>query len=167
MTASDPQVSRFVERFAGVFTEAGVPRMPARIFASLLVAEDSRRTASELAEALQISPAAVSVAVRYLTGVGLVMREREPGRRSDHYRVTSDVWYEAIASRDLLLSRWEDELVEGVRLLGLDSRAGARLDETRQFFAFMRSELPGLLFRWRQTRTPEVTPLMDQDPPTS
>src|SRR5829696_8023053 len=68
-------VARFVERFALTFSEAGVPRMPARVFSALLVSDEGRRTASELAETLKVSPAAVSNAVRYLTQVGLVARD--------------------------------------------------------------------------------------------
>jgi len=50
-------VSRFIERFAAVLTEAGIPRMPARIFAALLASDSGRLTAAELAAQLQASPA--------------------------------------------------------------------------------------------------------------
>ena len=51
MTAVRDQdaVGRFVERFASVLTEAGIPRMPARVFAALLTADSSSLTAAELA----------------------------------------------------------------------------------------------------------------------
>jgi DNA-binding transcriptional regulator GbsR (MarR family) len=53
-------VRRFIERFALTMTEAGMPRMPSRVFAAILSAEDGRCTAAELAEGLGVSPAAVS-----------------------------------------------------------------------------------------------------------
>lgn len=53
--------------------------MPARVFTALLVADDGKLTVAELAEMLQVSPAAVSNAVRYLQQTRLVEREREPG----------------------------------------------------------------------------------------
>ena len=53
--------------------------MPARVFVALLVSDDGRRTAAELAEMLKVSPAAISNAVRYLQQVRLAVREREPG----------------------------------------------------------------------------------------
>src|SRR5215213_397058 len=53
-------VMRFVERCALTLTEAGIPRMPARVFVVLLVSDDGRRTAAELAEMLKVSPAAVT-----------------------------------------------------------------------------------------------------------
>jgi hypothetical protein len=48
--------------FALNLVEAGMARMPARVFAGVLVAEDGRQTAAELAELLQVSPAAISPA---------------------------------------------------------------------------------------------------------
>ena len=46
----------------------------------------------------------------------------------------------------------EDVLAEGVALVGADTPAGRRLDETQEFFAFFRAELPALLERFRATR---------------
>ena len=74
-------VRRFIERLASVLADAGFPRMPARVFAALLASEPGRLNAAELAELLQVSPAAVSGSVRYLSQVGLVSRESEPGSR--------------------------------------------------------------------------------------
>src|SRR5215204_5751877 len=102
-------VMRFVERCALTLTEAGIPRMPARVFVALLVSDDGRRTAAELAETLKVSPAAVSNAVRYLQQVRLVAREREPGERRDHYRLYNDTWYEAVTWRDEMLKRWQED----------------------------------------------------------
>jgi DNA-binding transcriptional regulator GbsR (MarR family) len=148
----DEAVRRFVERFALNLAEAGMPRMPARVFAVVLVAEDGRRTAAELAAQLGVSPAAISGAVRYLTQLRLVSREREPGARVDHYRVTSETWYEAIARRDEMVARWLQDLAEGVKAVGPDTAAGARLEETRAFFEYLLQELPRLLDRWRAQR---------------
>ncbi|MEU5848193.1 GbsR/MarR family transcriptional regulator [Saccharopolyspora shandongensis] len=146
------EVLRFVERFALDLTGAGFPRMAARVFASLLVADEGRRTASELAEVLDVSPAAVSGAVRYLAQVKLVVRERGPGERRDHYRVLDDVWYTSIIERDAELLGWERTLAEGVAAVGAESGPGRRLDETRRFFEFLRAEIPELMQKWHRQR---------------
>lgn len=151
----DEAVRRFVERFALNLAEAGMPRMPARVFAAVLVTEDGRRTAAELAAQLGVSPAAVSGAVRYLTQLRLVSREREPGERVDHYRVSSDTWYEAIARRDEMVAQWLQDLAEGIQAVGPDTAAGARLEETRAFFEYLLQELPRLLDRWRARSLPD------------
>ncbi|WP_432038458.1 GbsR/MarR family transcriptional regulator [Streptomyces cucumeris] len=142
-------VSRFVERFAADLAEAGMQRMGARVFAALLVSDSGQLTSAELAERLQISPAAVSGAVRYLTQVDMVAREREPGSRRDRYRLHNEVWYETLTRRDQLLARWEGTMREGAEVLGPDTPAGLRVTETADFFDFMQKELPKMLDRWR------------------
>jgi predicted transcriptional regulator len=143
-------VSAFIERFAVALTEAGFPRMPARVFAGLLATDSGRLTAADLADLLQISPAAVSGSVRYLAQVNLASREREPGSRRDYYRVDDDVWYEAIARRDQVLARWERSVRDGIEVLGGQTPAGTRMAEMLAFFEFMQRELPPLLKKWRE-----------------
>ncbi len=145
-------ISEFVEHFATVLTETGFPRMPARIFSALLATDSGTMTAADLASLLRASPAAISGAVRYLMQVNLVSREREPGSRRDRYRVHSDLWYEAMARRDRVLSRCEQSLREGIELLGRNTGAGARMAETLAFFEFIQSELHSLLEKWRERK---------------
>ena len=143
-------VGRFVERFASVLVEAGIPRMPARVFAALLATDSGRLTAAELSEQLQASPAAVSGGVRYLMAVGMVAREGEPGSRRHHYLVPDHVWDEVITGRDRLLARWTAVLREGIELFGRDTQAGARLADSVQYFEFVSAELPRVLARWQE-----------------
>jgi predicted transcriptional regulator len=143
---------RFVEAFANVLFEAGVPRMPARVFAAILATDRGRLTAAELADALQASPAAISGAVRYLTQVELLAREREPGSRRDVYVMRDDGWYEAIVRRERLLELWASALRAGLDEVGPDTPAGRRLSETLAFFEFLEEEMPALLARWRSRR---------------
>jgi DNA-binding transcriptional regulator GbsR (MarR family) len=145
-------VKRFVERFSLSLSSAGVPRMAARVFVALLVANDGRRTAAEIADYLKISRAAVSGAVRFLVDTNLVVREREPGHAVDHYRVLDDVWLESALWKDGVFRQWESDLAIGTEVLSKDSPAWNRVEETRQFFAFAREELGRLMDRWRTRR---------------
>jgi DNA-binding transcriptional regulator GbsR (MarR family) len=149
---TDERASRFVESFASSFVDAGVPRMPARVFAAILASDAGRMTAAELSELLQVSPAAISGAVRYLAQVDLVVRVREPGSRRDVYAVRDDAWYEAIVRRERLLESWARSVREGIDALGPATRAGVRLSETLEFFEFLQTEMPALLERWRASR---------------
>ncbi|MFE2275806.1 GbsR/MarR family transcriptional regulator [Streptomyces sp. NPDC059454] len=152
-TARDPEaVSRFVEHFAAQLVEAGMTRMPARVFAALLASDTGVLTSAELGEQLKISPAAVSGAVRYLSQVRMVSREREPGSRRERYRVHGDQWYEALTNREAVLKRWEDALREGVTSLGAETPAGRRLAETLAFFEFVDREVVAMMERWRAHR---------------
>ncbi len=149
----DPvEVSRFVERFAQVLVDSGIPRIPARIFVALIATDSGRLTARELADQLRASPAAISGGVRYLTQVGLVHRGRDPGSRRDHYRVDDDVWYQTITQRDPLLTRWTSGLREGARALGTGTPAGDRLGESVEFLEFMHKELREMTARWEAYR---------------
>jgi DNA-binding transcriptional regulator GbsR (MarR family) len=149
---SADDVRRFVERFALLLAEAGMPRMAARAFACILAEDSGQLTAAELAERLEVSPAAISGAVRYLTQVGMLVRGREPGARRDHFRLHDDVWAEMYTSRLVVLRHWEEALAEGVELLGTERPAGRRLDESREFFAFIQGEVAGIVQRWQERR---------------
>jgi DNA-binding transcriptional regulator GbsR (MarR family) len=138
--APDPLLA-YIERFASVLTDSGIPRMPSRVFAAVITQDDGRLTSQELSDLLDISPAAVSGAIRYLSQVNLVTREREPGTRRDRYRVLDDVWHNALFERDRIMARWESSLAEGVAVVGADTPAGRRLGESVQMFHFMRGEV--------------------------
>jgi DNA-binding transcriptional regulator GbsR (MarR family) len=145
--AGDPLL-QFIERFASVLVAAGFPAMPARVFVAFHVTDSDRLTAADIARILQISPAAVSGAIRYLTGVGLVHKERVPGSRRDYYRMPPDVWHEVMRMQSQVLARWASLLKEGVGLVGADTPAGARMTAHTAFFEFLNTEIPGMLDRW-------------------
>jgi DNA-binding transcriptional regulator GbsR (MarR family) len=144
---------QFVEAFALLLVESGMPRMPARVFAFVLADDAGGLTAGELAERLSVSAAAISGAVRWLTHTRLLTRAREPGARRDHYRVSDDQWYEVLLFKTAALQRWEEALADGVKLVGPERPAGRRLQETQEFFAFFREEMPAMMERWRASRS--------------
>jgi len=139
---------QFIERFASVLVAAGFPAMPARVFVAFLVSDSDRLTAADLGRILRISPAAVSGAVRYLSGAGLVHKERVPGSRRDYYRMPADVWNEVMRLRNQVLQRWTALLKEGAGLVGTDTPAGARMAEHTAFFEFLNTEISAVLARW-------------------
>jgi DNA-binding transcriptional regulator GbsR (MarR family) len=146
------EVLRVVERFALLLTESGVPRMPARVFAYMLADDADGHTAGGLAAGLRVSPAAISGAVRYLQQLGFLVKEREPGARTDHYRLRDDLWYELWNTRMAIVHRWEEVMAEGAELISPDRPGGARLREAREFFAFVAADLPGMMERWHRHR---------------
>jgi DNA-binding transcriptional regulator GbsR (MarR family) len=144
-------VLRFVEKFAMILVESGMPRMPSRVFAYVLADDAESYTARELATGLRVSPAAISGAVRYLLQTGLLIKEREPGVRSDHYRVyDDDIWYAIAQQRLPLLKRYEDILTEGVDMLGQARPGGRRVRETLEYMRFTRAEMAESAERWRE-----------------
>ncbi|WP_423835616.1 GbsR/MarR family transcriptional regulator [Streptomyces tubbatahanensis] len=146
----EERASPFVERFAADLTEAGMQRMASRAFACLLASEEGALTSAELGRRLQASPAAISGAVRYLSQVGMVSRQRDPGSRRERYLLHQDVWYTSLLSRDNLLNRWQTTLTTGADALGGDSPGGRRLAESAEFLRFMQRELEEMLKRWHE-----------------
>ena len=144
---------RFVERFALTLREAGMAPMPARVFAYALADDADRYTATELADGLQVSPAAISGAVRQLVQWGLLRREREPGTRSDLYVLDDrDLWSRFIQVELAQLKRFEDVVGTGVGDLGTERPGGRRLAETQDFFAFLGRTLQAAVERWPAER---------------
>jgi DNA-binding transcriptional regulator GbsR (MarR family) len=150
-------VHRFIERFATALMDAGMPRMPARVFVALLAADSGRMTAAELAEELHVSPAAISGALRYLQQVNVLTRERQRGSRRDQYRLLDDTWYEMTLRREQVMARWIAAGRDGIEALGADTPAGRRMTESVEFFEFVRRELPALIERWRAERGASAT----------
>jgi predicted transcriptional regulator len=145
-------VLRFVERFALVLAESGLPRMPARVFAYVLADDAERYTAAELASGLRVSLAAISGAVRYLVQLGYLAKERVPGQRTDTYHIyDNDVWGSITMQQDSVLEGYEAITAEGAKVLG-DTPGGRRLRETAEFFAFLRAEQPKVIERWHERR---------------
>lgn len=160
----DDALLRVVERLGLMLTEAGIPRMPARVFAYVLAEDSDRYTAGELAAGLRVSPAAISGAVRYLVRTGLLDKGREPGARSDFYRIyDDDVWSGIFMQQIPLLRRWEEISAEAVKQLGSDTPGGRRLRETQAYFRFLRTELLPLQERWQQEKD-ELVARLDADP---
>jgi DNA-binding transcriptional regulator GbsR (MarR family) len=151
---TDQDLLRAVERFAHPMEMSGMPRMAARVFAYALAEDSDRYTAAQLAQGLQVSPAAISGAVRYLLDARLLFREREPGLRSDLYRVydDDDVWSTIMAARLPTLDHFVLGIDEAIGLVGEGTSGGRRLAETREFFRFMQREMGDALERWRVAR---------------
>jgi DNA-binding transcriptional regulator GbsR (MarR family) len=144
-------LARAVERLGETMESMGIPRMPARVFAFVLADDQSAYTAAELARGLDVSPAAISGAVRYLTDTHLVVRERNPAGRGDLFRVRDgDIWGTIQAARLPMLDRIIETVGEAVELLPPGSAGRARVEETRQYFTFIREDARGLDQRWRE-----------------
>ncbi|WP_433436124.1 GbsR/MarR family transcriptional regulator [Nonomuraea sp. CA-141351] len=153
--ADEGAIAVFRERFAQIMVEYGMPRMASRVFAALLVTDSGKLSAAELAERLGVGASAISGAVKYLVQVRLVERGREPGTRHDFCRIHEHTWSHFVSQSAPMLVRVQGGADEGIAVLGLDSPAGRRLDETRRFFAFIREEINQSMAKWRRLQEAE------------
>jgi predicted transcriptional regulator len=146
------EAAQFVDRMGGALTQAGLPRLPSLVFSALLVDDDGKMTSAELSSALEVSPASISGAIRYLVQVGMVRRERERGSRRDLYVVDDDAWHGTMMRRDQLYAPMIAALSAGIGAMGEDSPAHERLILTREFLLFVDEEMRGLAEKWEQRR---------------
>jgi DNA-binding transcriptional regulator GbsR (MarR family) len=160
----DPRVRSFVENLALLFCDWGFPRMPGRVLFALMTADEPGLTATELAERLEVSPAAISGAVRYLNQIGLTTREAVPGSRRDVYKLRDNAWYQAAFAKVSFYNVIETAADDAIGALGGEQTAsGARVAEMRDFFAFMRDEAEDMMKRWHERRQERMAEYRDAE----
>jgi hypothetical protein len=140
----DPDAVRgFVEQFAALMVQTGLPRMAARVLASLVTTDSGALTSAELVQRLRVSPASVSKAVGYLAGLEVVRRERDPRRRRERYLIDDDVWLRTWMTSARTNAMWADAAQRGAGIFDAVTPAGARLDQMGQFFVQLSDDMAG------------------------
>ncbi|GIF73494.1 GbsR/MarR family transcriptional regulator [Asanoa siamensis] len=140
---------QYVEDMARLYADWGFPRMAARVLMQLMASDTGSLTAAEISDGLQISPAAVSQAVRYLQHLGLVERTAVPGSRRDRYGLPDDAWYLGSIMKGTLFFQIAKLAEGGVAAAGgRETPAGQRIAAMGDFYTFIQSELGGLLERY-------------------
>ena len=153
----DEEVRVFVENFAGLLSELGMPRMAARVLIAVTAAEAEALTAAELADQLGVSPAAISNALKYLTHLNMVVREPVPNSRRDRYRMLDQDWFLSLYIKSGAVQRVADLAGTGIEPLGgMATRAGARMTRMRYLYQFVADEMPLMMDKWLAKRAAEA-----------
>lgn len=140
----DPEAVRgFVDQFAELMVHTGLPRMAARVLASLVTADSGALTAGDLTLRLRVSPASVSKAVAYLERLDLLRRERHASGRREAYVIDDDVWLRTWLTSARTHAMMADTAQAGADILDPGTPAGARLDHMRQFFTSLSDDMAG------------------------
>jgi DNA-binding transcriptional regulator GbsR (MarR family) len=156
-------VESFVERMGCLMPADGVPRIAGRIFGLLLVSA-AERSLDEIAEALQVSKASVSLDARVLERRGVIERVGRPGDRRDYYRISGDLFARIMGQR---LDRWRllhEAVAEARRTIpALAPEARRRLDEIDAGYEFMFAAMQDALARWTDERPRVLAELAARD----
>lgn len=155
---TSPELQHAAERLALVLTSHGLQRMTARVLATLLFTEHSSMTMAELADDLQASAGSISGSLKMLTSVGLAERVPAPASRRDHFRLRDDAWAILFTSQNETMAAMQAAADAGIEATDDDGPARQRLCQMRDFYAFLMSEMPKLLDRWRQERDASSRP---------
>lgn len=141
----------FVDRMGDLGATSGMPRMAARMLAYLMTVDDGRATAAELSQALAVSPAAVSGAMRYLEHTDLIRRTRARGDRRDVFVVEVGSWVEYTLHGLDVMRVWSEVFSDGAEALSAGPGRD-RLVESAELFAFLKSELDASMQLWRHNK---------------
>jgi DNA-binding transcriptional regulator GbsR (MarR family) len=150
MTLAD--TAEAAEHMALGFVQGGMQKATARVLAAFMFADEDSVTAPDLAERLGISSGSVSGAIKMLSTVGLIERAPAPGSRREHYRVREGAWATLMSTQNGMVQFMFEAADRGIEAAGPDSPATRRLEEMRDFYAYMFRELPALIERWRAGR---------------
>ena len=147
------QLSTYVENCGLLFERWGLPRTAGRIWGWLHVCDPPRQTAQDLVDALHVSKGSVSMNTRLLESMGLLERIGVPMSRQSHYRLRDD-GFEAILSMRIKGAKEARDIAEkGLRVLAsAEPMRRNRLEQQRDFYAFMVAELELLLRHWQEQR---------------
>jgi len=140
------------ERMALTLTRYGMQRMAARVLAALLFTEEPTLTSQDLCERLHASAGAVSMAMKTLSSVSLIEQVPVPGSRRAHYRLRDDPWGVVSLMKSDLFEFMREAADDGLTAVDPDGAAARRLVEMRDFYEFLRKEIPALLEHWQAHR---------------
>lgn len=142
-------VEEFIERIGVLTEEEGFPRIAGRIL-GLLVVEEEPASLDEMVDKLHVSKGSISTNVRMLERLAIVERVSSPGGRRDYYRLSEDPWENIFALARRRLKNVLAVVVEGLDRLPKERRVGRRrLEEWRDFYAFLLDDLERKVERWR------------------
>jgi DNA-binding transcriptional regulator GbsR (MarR family) len=94
--------AEFIEHLGLQMEADGFPRIAGRLFGALVLAP-REQSLDELADALDVSKASISLNARMLEQRGLLERVGHPGDRRDYYRVPTDLFRRTMQTR---VARW-------------------------------------------------------------
>jgi len=143
----DEPTRRYADELAALLDAAGFPRMPARALMALLTSPTGELTGEQIGEVLEVSPAAVSGAVRYLQSVQVVRVRSLPRTRRRMYGLAPN-WYTLTLTRLSLYGELSGLAGHRPVSIGPDTDAGRRVQEMGDFYAFLNRRFPELLEEW-------------------
>ena len=147
---------QFIETTGDMMEEHGLPHMAGRVFAALQICKPPYLSMDELAEELQASKGAISMATRVLLQAEVIEKLSLPGHRRRYYRVRPGVWMSLFAHRTEHLHRHRELASLGMAALdGEPVEAKERLLEMIVFFDFVEEEMPRWIERWNE-RYPQL-----------
>src|SRR3954468_24032339 len=144
-----PGESQFVEEMGQVLASYGMTPMAGRMWGWLLICDPPEQTAADLSEALHASRGSISGTARILATAGMIRRGTRRGDRREYFSVAPETFEQFLASAGRIYRQFREIAERG--LTAIDDRPAAskeRLEEFRDMFAFVETEVPTLVDRF-------------------
>ena len=149
MQKLNPETGAFIERMGLLFERIGTSRTFGRLFGLLLVA-DKPLSLNEMTRLLHVSKASISTNARLCEQIGLAQRVSVPGDRRTYYEMLPGSFGHVFEVRLALIHERVHLAEEGLKAVETDNAlALERLNEMRDFYEFIGSEMRAMLARWR------------------
>jgi len=152
-----PGESQFVEEMGQFLGSIGMTPMSGRMWGFLLICEPPEQTAAQIADALQASRGAISGTARLLSAAGLVRRSTRPGDRREYFSAPPEALDSMLASASAIYRQMREIAERGLAATAdRSTNARARLQEFRDVMEFVEREVPIVVSRFLNERTPDV-----------
>lgn len=152
MNLSDRK-KEIIERIGVYYEKKGLQPVVGRIMGLLLVAEPAEATFEEIQEELQISKSAVSTALTFLQAKETVEYTTKPGERRRYFKLRMRDWKTELKKEFDEVLDMESLINEIIELKeNKKSEFCCSLLEMKDFFKFMKKELPLLLKKFEASR---------------
>jgi DNA-binding transcriptional regulator GbsR (MarR family) len=133
------------------FQDQGLPLMPGRVLGWLMVCEPDHQSAEELAEALQASRGAISMALRMGLDAGAIERLKLPGTRRMYYRMRPGFWLAEAEAKAKLAADWHKLMARGLELMDdLPEHHRRRVRQAHDMYGFLAEEYARINTLWQQ-----------------
>jgi DNA-binding transcriptional regulator GbsR (MarR family) len=140
---------RFVEEMGQALASYGMTPMAGRMWGWLLICDPPEQTAADLAAALHASRGSISGTARILSTAGMIRRTTRRGDRREYFSVAPETFEQFLASAGRIYRHFREIAERG--LTAIEDRppaSRARLQEFRDVFAFVETEVPTLVDRF-------------------
>lgn len=152
MNLSD-QKREIIERIGVYYEKKGLQPVVGRVIGLLMVAEPAEASFEEIQGELKVSKSAVSTALTFMQGKGTVEYRTKPGERKRYFRLKMKDWKAELKKEFDEVLNMEGLIKEIIELKeDKESDFCCRLLEMKDFFKFMKEELPLLLQRFESSR---------------
>ncbi len=147
----------FVEQMGLMMDHAGGARTLGRLFGLLLAAQQPL-SLDDMTTLLQVSKASISTNARRCEQVGLVHRVSKPGDRRDYYEISPGSFSRMLDSRVAGVLEMVRLAQLGLTAIEADNQpARARLEEMRDFYTFVGTEMKSMMDHWKQQHSSDAS----------